>query len=286
MAPNCAVADVDEGRCAHDVRRSGDLSDAQRRGAIARACRSKRSACSTTPARTPTAAAATATPRKRRPSCRRKSASRCGCSSAARTNSAGTTTALRFCPICARPSTPTASSSPSSIRRGATPDGGLDTASQLALGRRRRPAASAAAVRSRRCRALFGPLVADGHVRRPESPDRQSPRRRRRVSANRRAARADGPVDVLRAGRDDGRARARGQAGSVRVPQAQHLAPALARRARGGDRCREVDAARRGVATCRARESSPAAALASARTTCRRTRAIASPTRRPWWTSR
>ena len=64
-----------------------------------------------------------------------------------------------------------------------------------------------------------------------------------RIPANGPAACANGSVGVLRAGRNDGRAGPRGQAGSLRVPQAEHLAPALARRAQGGDRCGEVDAA-------------------------------------------
>ncbi len=85
-------------------------------------------------------------------------------------------------------------------------------------------------------RTVLGPPVADGHVRRAESPHRQSRRHRRRLLADRRVARADGSVDVLRARRRDRRARARREARSVRVPQAQHLARALARRPRGGGR--------------------------------------------------
>ena len=152
----------------------------------------------------------------------------------------------------------------------------LDTASQLALGTppptggfgaacsrgRAAPASSRSTSRKRTCTTS-------------ESAHRQPRRHRRRLLAHRRAARADGSVDVLRAGRHDGRARARREARSVRVPQTQHLAPALARRARGGASAAKwtprVAASQRSNA-----RSSRAAASASARTTCRRTRAIAS----------
>ena len=102
MAPNCAVADVRQGRRPRDVLRSGDLSDTQRRGPVCSGCLPKRSGCSTTRARTPTAAAVTATWRKPRRSCRKSSASRFACSSAARMNSAGTTTAPRIWPMSGR----------------------------------------------------------------------------------------------------------------------------------------------------------------------------------------
>ncbi len=101
--------------------------------------------------------------------------------------------------------------------------------------------------RRRLWRALPGAPVADRHVRCPEPAHRQPPPRWAGLSENGRVARADGSVGVLRAGRDDGRAGPRSQAGSLRVPQAEHLAPAVARRLEGGDRPSEVDAARGGL---------------------------------------
>ena len=140
--------------------------------------------------------------------------------------------------------------------------------------------------RTGRRRALFGALVADRHVRRPESPNREPQSRQQRLFANRCVARADGPVDVLRARRRDGRARARG-ASSIRTSSASGTS-----RTSGGSMCSKLRPMLRNgrrasqPPTCRARESSPVAALVSARTTCRRTRAIASPMPRPSWTSR
>ena len=100
------------------------------------------------------------------------------------------------------------------------------------------------------------------------------------------SARTYGSVGVLRAGRDDGRARARGPARSLRVSQTEYLASALARRAQGGDRCRQVDPTRRGVQPLLRHGLSAGEALGSARTTCRSTRVIASPMPRRSWTSR
>jgi nicotinate dehydrogenase subunit B len=109
MAPNCALADVTNDGA---LIVCSDQGIYQTRAGIARllsASRSKKFACSMPPARTPMAAAATATLLKQLPSCRRRSASRFGCSSTALTNLGGTTTGRRFCPICAGRSTRTGS---------------------------------------------------------------------------------------------------------------------------------------------------------------------------------
>ena len=163
-----------------------------------------------------------------------------------------------------------------------------DVAARARL-RRRAPGPAASAVpapRARAARALFGPSVADRHVRRAESPDRQPPRRRRRVSPNRCVARADGSVHVFRAGRNDGRARARGRS-SIRTSSASGTS-----RTSDGSACSRPRPMRRsGRRASRRRNVSSARVvtgrgIGSARTTCRRTRAIASRMRRPWWISR
>ena len=188
-----------------------------------------------------------------------------------------------------RPSTPTASSSRSSIRRGAHAGRrGWTPASQLGSRSRRRPAASACAGAGPGGGGLFSVHLSQTDMY--DVPNRRIVNHRVAGAGylrTGRPARADGSVDVLRAGRDDGRARVRGQAGSVRVPQAEHLARALARRARRprpmrrsgrrASRPRAVEGAEsspgRGIG---ARHASPAAEPGRSRHV----------SRRPSWTSR
>ena len=277
----------DQRRRARDLLEPSDLSDALRPGAVARPCRSTRSACSTPRARTPTATAATARPRTRPPILSQE-VGRPVRLQLSRADELGWD---NYGPALL-----------SEVRAAVDADGKLvaldyqawshatawlETASQLALGTPPPTSGFGVPAAGPGGAGLFSVHLSQTDMYDvAESPHRQSRRHRRRLLANRRVARADGPVDVLRARRRDGRARARREARSVRVPQAQHLARALARRARSCGRCCEVDPARRGVATFERESRHGPRHRPSARTTCRRTRAIASPTRRPSSTSR
>ncbi len=264
--------------------------------AVARSCRPTRSACSTTRARTPTATAATARPRTRPRSSRRKSASPCAAAQPrgrARLGQLRPRAALRH-------------ASGASMRNGklvaldyqawSHATAWLETASQLALGHaaadrrlRRWPGSAAGRLRHGPGGAgLFSVHLSQTDMY--DVPNRRIVNHRRRrapaICAPVRCARRwtrrtffalEGMLDELAHA-------ARLDPYELRKRNISH--PRWLGVLEGRGRRGEVDAARRGVAACRARESSRAAASASARTICRRTRAIASPTRPRSSTSR
>ena len=277
MAPNCAVADVSKDAA---LVMSSDQGIYETRNGVraCSGCRSRRSACSTTPARTPTAPVATATwPRPPR-SCRRKSASRFACSSAARMNSGGTTTVPRYLPICARLSIARASSSRSSTglepsrRMGRSGYGNAIGARNAAARGRRRLG------QVRRCSTV--------HLSQTDMydvPNRRIVNHRVLEGGYLKTGPLRAPMDPSVFFAHEGMMDELAHAAKVdpyefRKRNISHRGgSAYSRRRPMRPRGRRVSPLR----ISRRRASSAGAASGSARTTCRRTRAIASPSRRP-----